>query len=153
MYSECSFDNKIKDNCRKYWRLENCLVQRRHDSSIIVRPQTLKPAVIEKNKFCRRIHKKRPDQSVSKLFASLWRLRVQIHNYQKVQLTVGDLSAGHNWIRKDPRWRVYRDGMRRYLVTDNQKMVDYVKEMREKYNDKNQLVKMFVDSLLGKNVK
>lgn len=32
-------------------------------------------------------------------------------------------------------------------------MVDYVKEMREKYKDKKQFVEKFVDSLLGKSVK
>lgn len=38
-------------------------------------------------------------------------------------------------------------------MNNNQKMVDYVKEMREKYKDKKQFVEKFVDSLLGKSVK
>ena len=70
-------------------------MQKWRGSAIIVRPQTLKPGVIKTNKLCRSIHKERSDQWVGKLVPSLWRFRVQIHNYQKVQLTAGDLSARH----------------------------------------------------------
>lgn len=38
-------------------------------------------------------------------------------------------------------------------MNNNQKMVDYIKEMRDKNKDKKQFVEKFVDSLLGKSVK
>jgi len=45
------------------------------------------------------------------------------------------------------------DGIWERYVDNNQKMVDYVKEFKDKYKDKKLCVEKFVDSLLGKSVK